>query len=104
MFVRKSVGKGNLIYIFFIINDVCSEGRIQFVIRRAMLVQKGQYIKMYSFTSSFMYLFQDKIIYINIYIHVKQDFNIRIKIYVHVSRSACEYIKSIEINNIKYTV
>ena len=52
-----------------------------------MLVQKAQ-------TLSFIYLCQDKIMYINIYIHVKQDFNIRIKIYLHVSRSACEYIKS----------
>ena len=59
-----------------------------------MLVQKGQYIKVYLFTSSFIYPCQDQIIYIKICIPVKQDFNKRIKIYVHVSRSACEYIKS----------
>ena len=59
-----------------------------------MLVQKGQYIKMYLFTSSFIYLSQDYNVYIKICTHVKQDVNIRIKIYVHVSRSACEYIKS----------
>ena len=59
-----------------------------------MLVQEGQYIKMYLSTSSFIYLCQDLITHIKICIHVKQDFNIRIKIYVHVSRSAREYNKS----------
>ena len=59
MFVGKSVGIANLIIVW---NDVCSEEikmPIQFVIRMAMLVQKGQYIKMYLFTSSFIYLCQD---------------------------------------------
>jgi len=58
MFLRKSVGIATLIIIVW--NDVCSEERkipIQVAIRGAC--PKGQYIKMYLFTSSFIYLCQD---------------------------------------------
>ena len=49
-----------------------------------MLVQKGQYIKIYLDTSRFIYIHQDSFIYFKIYL------SIYIKIYLYASR--CIYI------------
>ena len=49
-----------------------------------MLVQKGQYIKIYLYTSRFIYIRQDVFIYFKIYLYLY------IKIYLYASR--CIYI------------
>ena len=50
-----------------------------------MLVQKGQYIKIYLYTSRIIYIHQDLLIYTSKFTYMYQDVFINIKIYIYIS-------------------
>ena len=51
-----------------------------------MLVQKGQYIKIYLYTSRFTYIHQDLFIYIKTYLYIHQNLLICTKMYLYTSQ------------------
>ena len=63
-----------------------------------MLVQKGQYIKIYLYTSRFTYVHQGLFIYIKIYLYIHQNLLTCIKMYLYTSKFIYIYQDLVKFN------